>query len=93
MVLSQANLLVYNGDQVSRALGRQLLIVKAYAGNAASIFSTKTWSPNSVVLLSTKNHSNIWEDSPPRNKLISSLNIISFAVTDISARRRRGKSF
>lgn len=41
MVLSQANFLVYNGDRVSRALGRQLLIVKAYAGNAASIFSTK----------------------------------------------------
>ena len=48
MVLSQANFLVYNGDWLSRALGRQLLIVKAYAGHAASIFSTKTWSPNSV---------------------------------------------
>ena len=93
MVLSQANFLVYNGDWVSRALGRQLLIVKAYAGNAASNFSTKTWSPNSVVLLSTENHSNIWEDSPPRNKLIPSLNIISFAVTDISVRKRRGESF
>ena len=92
MVLLQANFLVYNGDQVSRALGRQLLIVKAYAGNAASIFSTKTWSPNSVVLLSTETIVTS-EDLPPRNKLISSLNIISFAVTDISARRRRGKSF